>query len=89
MRLVQLGDAQLSALEELSGPTREVRASGGFARSSFWLQMMADVLNANVAVPSTIHEVYQQLTKIYNRVYHQLKDEFDAIAAFQQIHTKS
>ncbi|MCP1306046.1 gluconokinase [Paenibacillus tyrfis] len=119
----------VSALEELSGPTREVRASGGFARSSFWLQMMADVLNANVAVPNTIessglgaaqlgmlalgeikdfssvhdwmqveqslrasepnHEVYQQLTKIYNRVYHQLKDEFDAITSFQQIHTQS
>ncbi len=34
-------------------------------------------------------EVYRQLTTIYSRVYHQLKDEFDAIAAFQQQHTLS
>ncbi|CAG7622315.1 Xylulose kinase [Paenibacillus allorhizosphaerae] len=117
----------VTALEELSGPTKEVRASGGFARSPFWLQMMSDVLGTTVAVPNTIessglgaaqlamlalgeikdfssvhdwmqveqslrtnehnHETYMQLTKIYNRVYHQLKDEFDAIAAFQQSHT--
>lgn len=117
----------VKALEELGGPTREVRASGGFARSPFWLQMMADVLGTDVAVPNTIessglgaaqlgmlalgeiadfssvhdwmhveqslqasernHEIYRQLTKIYNRVYHQLKDEFDAIAAFQLTHT--
>lgn len=119
----------VTALEELSGPTKEVRASGGFARSPFWLQMMSDVLGTTVAVPNTIessglgaaqlgmlalgeirdfssvhdwmhveqslaaseqnHEIYQQLTKIYNRVYHQLKDEFDAIASFQLKHTQT
>ncbi|MGG2199493.1 FGGY family carbohydrate kinase [Paenibacillus validus] len=119
----------VDALEELSGPTREIRASGGFARSPFWLQMMSDVLGSPVAVPNTIEgsgagaallgmlavgeirdfssvhnwvqvrhtlqtdlkafEVYRQLTTIYSRVYHQLKDEFDAIAAFQQQHTLS
>ncbi|MEK8129866.1 FGGY family carbohydrate kinase [Paenibacillus filicis] len=117
----------VQALEELSGPTKEIRASGGFARSPFWLQMMADVLGSPVAVPDTIeasgagaallgmlatgeiadfsgaHEwvrvhhtlqadtganaVYNELTGIYSRVYHQLKDEFDAIAAFQQKYT--
>lgn len=119
----------VKALEELGGPTREIRASGGFARSPFWLQMMSDVLGSPVSVPNTIEgsgagaallgmlavgeirdfssvhgwvqvhhtlhadpgafEVYRQLTGIYSRVYHQLKDEFDAIAAFQQRHTLS
>ncbi|TDF96563.1 gluconokinase [Paenibacillus piri] len=118
----------LSALEELSGPTKEIRASGGFARSSFWLQLMADVTGSNVAVPNSIessglgaaqlgllalgeikdftavyewmqiqnshkpevenHRIYEQLAAIYTRVYHQLKDEFDMIASFQQQHTK-
>jgi gluconokinase len=44
----------ISVLEELCGKTKEVRASGGFARSPFWLQIMADVLDAHVAVPNTI-----------------------------------
>ncbi|MEK3722035.1 gluconokinase [Paenibacillus sp. FSL H8-0034] len=118
----------LSALEELSGPTKEIRASGGFARSSFWLQMMSDVTGSSVVVPNTIEssglgaaqlgllamgeikdfsvvhdwmqvqhnysanqehfELYKQLTGIYGRVYHQLKDEFESIAAFQHAHTK-
>ncbi|UUZ95886.1 hypothetical protein LJK87_16765 [Paenibacillus sp. P25] len=118
----------VSALEEMNGPTKEIRASGGFARSPFWLQMMSDVLGSPVAVPNTIessglgaaqlgmlalgeikdfssvhdwmrveqsltpsaanHEIYLQLTTIYNRVYHQLKNEFDLISAFQQAHTK-
>lgn len=43
-----------TALEELCGETKEVRASGGFARSPFWLQIMSDVLNAHVAVPDSI-----------------------------------
>jgi gluconokinase len=118
----------LSALEELSGPTKEIRASGGFARSSFWLQMMSDVTGSSVVVPNSIessglgaaqlgllsmgkikdfsvvhdwmqvqhnheanqenHQLYKQLTNIYSRVYHQLKDEFELIAAYQQEHTK-
>lgn len=116
----------VTALEEATGPTKEIRASGGFARSGFWLQMMSDVLGAKVAVPNSIessglgaaqlamlamgeikdfssvhgwmqvqqslhpntanHETYAKLTSIYQRVYHQLKDEFDQIAAFQQEH---
>lgn len=111
------------ALQELAGPATEIRASGGFARSTFWRQMMADVLGTPVTVPdsiessglgaaqlglyamgevqdfSGIHEwiqsnvrhepdkqhyaVYQELTPIYQKVYHQLKDEFEAISSFQ------
>ncbi|WP_248926509.1 gluconokinase [Paenibacillus hamazuiensis] len=44
----------VSALEEMNGKTKEVRASGGFARSPFWLQIMADVLDTHVAVPTSI-----------------------------------
>lgn len=44
----------VTALEENSGPTKEIRASGGFARSAFWRQMMADVLAAPVSVPESI-----------------------------------
>lgn len=40
------------ALEELAGPAHEVRASGGFARSPLWLQIMADVFGRKVYVPS-------------------------------------
>ncbi len=39
-------------LSEITGDIREVRASGGFARSPFWLQMTADVLNRELAVPA-------------------------------------
>ncbi|MFC3768882.1 gluconokinase [Paenibacillus sp. GCM10012303] len=42
------------ALEEVGGPTQEIRASGGFARSAFWRQMMADVLDTPVTVPDSI-----------------------------------
>ncbi|TBL78259.1 gluconokinase [Paenibacillus thalictri] len=117
-----------TALEELGGKTKEVRASGGFARSPFWLQIMSDVLDTEVAVPNSIESsglgaaqlgmlamgeindfskvhhwmqvtrryepnaqnngVYRELTGIYSQVYNQLKDQFDAIAAFQKAHTK-
>lgn len=117
----------LSALEELAGPTVEIRASGGFARSEFWCQMLSDVSGTELAIPDSIessglgaaklgllamgeikdlqelnswvqmgrhhetntsnYEIYQELIPIYTRVYHQLKEEFNAIAAFQQKHT--
>jgi gluconokinase len=41
------------ALEELAGPAREVRASGGFARSNLWLQIMSDVFGRTVHIPTT------------------------------------
>ncbi len=44
----------MSALEEFAGKAVEIRASGGFARSPLWRQMMADVLGTKVAVPDTI-----------------------------------
>jgi gluconokinase len=44
----------VQALEEVGGPTREIRASGGFARSAFWLSMMADVLGNTVTVPPSV-----------------------------------
>jgi len=34
----------VEALDEVAGPTREIRATGGFTRSTFWLQLLADVL---------------------------------------------
>jgi gluconokinase len=118
----------VQALSELNGEPHEIRASGGFARSPLWRQIMADVLGTPVSVPNTIessglgaailglyamgeipnynaihdwvstsskHDVnadhfaiYQELTPIYQRVYHQLKHEFRDIAAFQQRHAK-
>lgn len=39
------------ALKELAGPAREVRASGGFAKSPLWRQMLADMLGQPVIVP--------------------------------------
>ncbi|KPJ78264.1 MAG: hypothetical protein AMJ54_04690 [Deltaproteobacteria bacterium SG8_13] len=37
-------------LEELVGNSREVRATGGFARSSVWLQILADVMGRELLV---------------------------------------
>jgi gluconokinase len=116
----------VTALEEMTGKASEICASGGFARSTFWRQIMSDVLGTEVTVPNAIessgigaaqlgllamgevddfsgirdwvkasihhkpnpenHEIYSQLTAIYNRIYHQLTDEFAAIAAFQKQH---
>jgi len=39
------------ALKDLAGPAAEVRASGGFAKSPLWLQMLADMLGREVGVP--------------------------------------
>jgi gluconokinase len=41
----------LLALEEVAGPAREIRVSGSFTRSEFWLQMLADVFGKTVHVP--------------------------------------
>jgi gluconokinase len=40
-------------LEPACGKAREVRASGGFARSAFWRQMLSDVLGTPVRVPQS------------------------------------
>ncbi len=38
------------AIEEVNGNIKTIYASGGFTQSSFWLQMMADVLNKTITV---------------------------------------
>jgi len=44
----------VAALEELAGKAVEIRASGGFARSALWRQIMADVLGTEIVVPDAI-----------------------------------
>ena len=39
-------------LDEISGSVTEIRASGGFTHSNFWLQMVADAFNCELVVPS-------------------------------------
>ncbi|REK74749.1 gluconokinase [Paenibacillus paeoniae] len=43
----------LSALQELIGPPAHVLATGGFARSELWRQMLADVFGQDVTVPES------------------------------------
>lgn len=43
----------LPAVEDLIGPTRTIKATGGFARSGLWRQMMADVFDREVVVPES------------------------------------
>lgn len=111
------------ALEENGGKAKEIRASGGFARSPFLLQLLADVLGTPVTVSETVEAsglgaamlgllamgevrsfdelqgwtttsqrfepnvtntaIYEKLTGIYAKVYHQLEESFGEIAAFQ------
>ncbi len=42
------------ALEELLGPIQKVQATGGFARSTLWRQIMSDVMNKEVEVPLSV-----------------------------------
>jgi gluconokinase len=42
------------ALEETTGPIHEIHAGGGFARSSFWVQLLADIFLKKVYVTDTI-----------------------------------
>ncbi|WP_279633288.1 gluconokinase [Marinilactibacillus kalidii] len=44
----------LLALEELIGRPKEVRATGGFAHSKVWRQMVADIFGHEVHVPETV-----------------------------------
>lgn len=43
----------LLALEELIGVPTKIMATGGFARSVLWRQMMADIFNEEVVVPES------------------------------------
>lgn len=42
------------ALAELIGKPEQIHATGGFARSGLWRQMMADIFNQEVSVPESI-----------------------------------
>ncbi|HEY9596312.1 MAG TPA: FGGY-family carbohydrate kinase, partial [Cyanophyceae cyanobacterium] len=41
----------LQALQDFTGQAQRIQATGGFARSSVWRQMMADIFNRDVTVP--------------------------------------
>ncbi|MGO4544352.1 gluconokinase [Paenibacillus sp. 2TAB23] len=44
----------LMALEELTGKPSKIQATGGFARSELWRQMMADIFDQELHVPESI-----------------------------------
>ncbi|HWW07180.1 gluconokinase [Collimonas sp.] len=44
----------LPAVEDLIGPTSRMMATGGFARSPLWRQMMADIFEREVVVPESV-----------------------------------
>ncbi|RCW48373.1 gluconokinase [Paenibacillus prosopidis] len=46
--------AIVSLMKQAGEKPREVRASGGFARSTIWCQMMADMLGVPVRVPESV-----------------------------------
>lgn len=43
----------LLALEEVIGEPKKIQATGGFARSSLWRQIMADIFNQEVSIPES------------------------------------
>jgi gluconokinase len=56
MEGVTMGVASVAkVLAELTGSAQSIRASGGFAASPLWLQMLADIMDAEVEVPD-VHE---------------------------------
>ncbi|GGG53852.1 gluconate kinase [Paenibacillus radicis (ex Gao et al. 2016)] len=46
--------AIVSLMKQAGEKPREVRASGGFARSTLWCQMLADMLGVPVSVPDSV-----------------------------------
>ncbi|MCD8510781.1 MAG: hypothetical protein LRY73_13525 [Bacillus sp. (in: Bacteria)] len=42
-----------SALNRLAGPTKKLYASGGFSRSPFWLQILADIFGQEIYIPES------------------------------------
>jgi gluconokinase len=42
------------ALIATTGPIRVIYANGGFARSPFWVQMLADIFNTKVVITQTV-----------------------------------
>lgn len=43
----------LTALQDVVGPAKSIQATGGFARSTLWRQMLADVFDRAVTIPET------------------------------------
>lgn len=43
----------LDALQDVVGPAKSIQATGGFARSTLWRQMLADVFDRAVTIPET------------------------------------
>ncbi len=41
----------LQALQDFTGDTKQIQATGGFARSRFWRQIMADIFNQPITIP--------------------------------------
>lgn len=41
------------ALQEMIGVPKQIQATGGFARSELWRQMMADIFNQEVVIPES------------------------------------
>lgn len=44
----------LQVIEQLAGETKQIRASGGFARSKLWCDILADISETDVIVPDCI-----------------------------------
>ncbi len=42
----------LQALQDFTGPAQRIQATGGFARSLLWRQMMADVFHQEITIPA-------------------------------------
>jgi gluconokinase len=63
-----------NVLEELSGTTVEIRASGGFARSEFWSQMLADVTGIPVTIPDSIESSGLGAAKLALLAMEEIKD---------------
>lgn len=112
------------AIQELTGKITAIRASGGFARSAQWRQMMADVFGYQLLMPEIYEgsgfgaavmamyavgaiseltdvqklvriayrhqpnprlvDTYHNLFSLYDRLYHNLVNEFDIIADYQR-----
>ena len=112
------------ALEKVTGEPKEVRATGGFAKSALWRQIMADVFGREIIFPesyesscrgaallgmyalgamdslaaademtqvTTSHSphkddvaVYEELMKVFTRLYERLEPEFAEISEFQR-----
>ncbi|MEP0911927.1 gluconokinase [Leptolyngbya sp. GB1-A1] len=42
----------LQALEDFAGTAKRIQATGGFARSALWRQMMADIFDREITIPA-------------------------------------